>query len=544
MFCLLNDKKIHLFIIILAVMLWHLPFINQAFNIDAPHFICMARQIVNSPTAPYSYYINWHGTVQNGFEIMANPPLFSYYLAGVIALFGEKELPLNASMIFFSIIACFSMYFLGVRFTKSPLFASLLLLATPAYMVNSHTVMADVPCLAFSLLSLACFIYAMDNNRINPLILSGFFIGICSLIKYNGLFLFFIFMLYAVLEKKFFNIKSWIPVLTGLFVFSLWCFVSFKLYGSMHPLMLFMVPGKYTFAHRFMVPIKLICQVVYLGGAAVFPMACLIFTRREAIDRIFFLLALVLAAFVSIFSGVLFGYRWHQALLTLVFLTSGFYFAYLIVKNIIKKARNSDDVFLTLWFFGTIIFNAIFTAVNVRYFLLAVVPAILLFFRLSHGFKARKLFYTSALVITFLVGLMVSLADYIFADAYRSFARNEAQAYKENSNKIWFVGHWGFQYYMEKEGFTALSSEDRAVNKGDKIIAALLPWPQPLGKGITGNMKLVAVLKPESFLPVRVMSREGHANFYSYVNYPVSMGFLPYSFSKSELDTFLIYEVN
>jgi len=541
---LLKNKKIHLLVIFIAVVLTHLPFLHQAFNIDAPHFIYMARQINSSPLLPYSYSINWHGTVQSGFQIMANPPLFGYYLAGVTAFFGEKELPLNASMIFFSIIACISMYFLARRFTKYPLLASLLLLATPAFMVNSHTVMADTAFLAFCLVSLAFFIYALDNNRVFMLILSGIFAGICCLVKYNGLSVFAIFLLYAASQKKFLNIKSWVPVFIGFFIFSLWCFASFKLYGKVHPFILFDVPGKYTYAHKYMVAIKLICQVSYLGGAAVFPVACLIFRRRGLSDRAFFILSLALAAFIAVISTILLGYHGINLLLAVVFLTAGFYFICLTAKFVLNKERNSDDIFLAAWFFGMIIFNAVFTAVNVRYFLIALAPAIFLFFRLSYRFNASRMFYAVVLTATFLTGAAVSSADYVFADTYRNFAQKEADVFKNSNNKIRFAGHWGFQYYMEKEGFIALSEDDTMVNKGDKIIAALLPWPEGLDKSITDRMKLTGKVNVNSFLPIRVMSRAGHANFYSYVNFPAVIGFLPYSFSSAEVETFLIYDIN
>jgi hypothetical protein len=74
------------------------------------------------------------------------------------------------------------------------------------------------------------------------------------------------------------------------------------------------------------------------------------------------------------------------------------------------------------------------------------------------------------LIPALLVALTVTWADYKWAD----IARNEAvminRSYQNNPGKVWFQGHWGFQYYLEKYGGKALDRNRSIVEPGDVVI--------------------------------------------------------------------------
>ena len=68
-----------------------------------------------------------------------HPPLNSWYLGLLLAIFKDvHEIPFHAAYILFSLIAAFSALSLAHRFSPYPLSATLLFLATPAFVINGN----------------------------------------------------------------------------------------------------------------------------------------------------------------------------------------------------------------------------------------------------------------------------------------------------------------------------------------------------------------------------------------------------------------------
>ena len=75
------------------------PFLNKAVHIDDPVFVWTAEQILKHPGDCYGFDVNWTGhTVPMSVE-NCNPPTTSYFLAGVMAVFGEQEFVLHGAML-------------------------------------------------------------------------------------------------------------------------------------------------------------------------------------------------------------------------------------------------------------------------------------------------------------------------------------------------------------------------------------------------------------------------------------------------------------
>ncbi len=65
-----------------------LPFLGKAFHMDDPLFIWAARHIESHPFDFYGFDVEW-GLQQTPMSAeMLNPPLASYFMAGVGAVFG------------------------------------------------------------------------------------------------------------------------------------------------------------------------------------------------------------------------------------------------------------------------------------------------------------------------------------------------------------------------------------------------------------------------------------------------------------------------
>ena len=87
-----------------------------------------------------------------------HPPLDGWVLAGLIALFGNvREVPFHAVYMLFSLIAAWAMWSLARRFSPHPLWAALLFVAVPAFVVNGNSLETDLPFLAFWMAAVALF---------------------------------------------------------------------------------------------------------------------------------------------------------------------------------------------------------------------------------------------------------------------------------------------------------------------------------------------------------------------------------------------------
>jgi hypothetical protein len=54
-----------------------LPFLGKAVSIDAPVFVAVANQIVESPADPFGFQMIWDSSSPNTHEFNRNPPLVS-----------------------------------------------------------------------------------------------------------------------------------------------------------------------------------------------------------------------------------------------------------------------------------------------------------------------------------------------------------------------------------------------------------------------------------------------------------------------------------
>ena len=145
-------------IIFALVLLIRLPFLNQAVSGDDVYYLAAAEHAQIDPLHPNHVHYIFEGRDVD-FRGYPHPPLNAWALAALIALFGTvREIPFHAAYIAFSLVAAFSMWSLAKRFSPHPLWATLLFIATPAFVINGNSFESDIPFLAFWLAGIAAFV--------------------------------------------------------------------------------------------------------------------------------------------------------------------------------------------------------------------------------------------------------------------------------------------------------------------------------------------------------------------------------------------------
>ncbi len=163
------------------VLLVRLPFLNQAIQGDDVYYLASAEHAQIDPLHPNHVHYLFEGRDVD-FRGYPHPPLNAWCLAGLIALFGDvREVPFHAAYISFSLIAAFAMWSLARRFSTRPLWATLLFLACPVFLVNGNSFESDIPFLAFWMSGIATFISAVDRRSFIRLAAAAIFLTLASL---------------------------------------------------------------------------------------------------------------------------------------------------------------------------------------------------------------------------------------------------------------------------------------------------------------------------------------------------------------------------
>lgn len=139
-----------------------------------------------------------------------------------------------------------------------------------------------------------------------------------------------------------------------------------------------------------------------------------------------------------------------------VFIIVGLSTVLLVFDDLIRH-KNPASIFISLWVLGTFSFAFFLNwTVNVRTILpVAPVLGIIIMRRIESKYGRPDLTYSRLLIpllMSTILALSVMWADYSLANLSREAAREITYKYVSDKRNVWFQGHWGFQYYMEKFG--------------------------------------------------------------------------------------------
>jgi hypothetical protein len=165
------------------VLLIHLPFLNQAIQGDDHIYLTEASHALIDPLHPDNTKYVFQGE-EVDLRGQPHPPLNGWVLAGLIAVCGGvKEIPFHAAYMVFSLIAAWAMWSLARRFSPQPLWAALLFVAVPAFVVNGNSLETDLPFLAFWMAAVALFV----GRKSTPL--SALCMALAALTAYQAILL-------------------------------------------------------------------------------------------------------------------------------------------------------------------------------------------------------------------------------------------------------------------------------------------------------------------------------------------------------------------
>ena len=464
-----------------------LPWINKAFCVDDPLFLWAAAQIQAHPLDFYGFDVNWYSLRQPFYDVMKNPPMAAYYIAGAAKLFGWSEPALHAAFLLPTIGAVWGTWFLARSLCTRPVWAALFALATPAFVVSSSNVMCDTMMVCLWTWSIALWVEGNRSNRSLPLAFAALVISAAALTKYFAITLIPLLGVYAVLQRRRPTWQlCWLFIPAG--VLAVYQFWTLRHYGRgllgdaanfAWGIAAAAGPGQ-TFAEE-TVSSKILVALSFTGGSYLILLFCApwLWSKRSLAAVGLFGLATSACArwcFSTSYLNALhraLPFDIRTALQFGLLAAVGGLVLWLAMADLAKN-QSADAVLLTLWVFGTFAFAGFVNwTCNVRS-LLPISPAlgILIVRRLGqHPTPApRGARWRWILIPAVIVSSLVGWADFCLADSARAAAARIAAVLKGEPGPLWFQGHWGFQYYMQALSGRAVDVRDPKSLPGEIMI--------------------------------------------------------------------------
>lgn len=521
--------------LILLGILVSIPFLFQPYSIDDPIVLFFASSVLDNPITPYSAPSNWFDVERTLFDDFHNPPLSGYVVAAILRLFGPKEFFMHLYTLFLYVISITFFYRIADLYLENAFPATIAWMFLPVIFVQSHHLMPDLLCLDLLLVSLYFALMGMTTGGLVYFILSGLLGGFCTLAKYNGLLWFPIIAgtLFFLSMRQHKN-KLFIALAIGVIVQSIWQLYSLFFYGQFH--VFSSAPPLWGEATSF--GEKLLAQSIHtsmnLSG-----LLLLFVSSSRAKKPLFWIISIPFSLLfihaynslplVSILTGLLSIILFSIVIVRLVEILQ----EWVVKKKMPIGKRNTlaledeFDVYFSVWvfigFFATLAMTPFMAG---RYLLLWIAPLFLLLFKsFENLYSTSKHFRNQVVFIccfTAIIGLGVGISDFSFSAAHKNLALMIGQQCK--SSRVYFTGHWGFQYYMQQQGYIPMEATQH-FQVSDLIARAFQSSGSYVPEEILNRTKRLMTLKITPSFPVSIMDRPSGAGFYLHYDRPLAWSF-------------------
>jgi len=520
--------------LVAAVLAMLGPFLDKPFNIDEPLFVWTARQIHAHPGDPYGFKVNWYGTATPMSQVTKNPPLACYYLALAAAVLGWSERALHFAFLLPALAAILGTYRLARSLCNRPLLAAAATLLTPVFLVSSTTVMSDTTMLAFWVWATVFWIEGMERDDHRRLAGSALVMTLAALTKYFSVCLLPLLVVHGLFAKRRFGRwVSWLLIPATALVGYQWA--TRALYGQG----LLTDAGYYASGVRagFGVSnLSLVLQALaFTGGcmAMVVFFAPFLWRGRSLVYAVAGVAAIMGALWLrsATFKEQSSLEGSSPALLALqvaFWSVAGIGVLSLSLADVVNR-RDASSWLLALWVLGTFLFAAFFNwTINGRSILpMAPAVGILVARRLEQRapMSGKRAQFGAAvpLVGSAALALLVASADFLFANAVRGIVQEIHTKYSGEQKTMWFLGHWGFQYYMEAAGAVAVDGNRPAMKSGDYVAVP------SNNVNVFAPRTRIAVMQDEFIMPgprwLATMDSAVGGGFYSSIFGPVPFAF-------------------
>lgn len=523
-----------LIILLLVTLAGTAPFLDQAFHIDDEVYLRLARDLVDSPATFLAGSAPLFGRETPLVDHTQHPPLTLAFLA--LLRFGlgrTSEVPFHAAYAGFAFLAVYGLLRLLRRLTPHGFEICLLIAVSPPFVVSAHTLMTDVPFLAFFVLALDAFLELLETATPAAAARATVLASLCALTQFRGLLLPLVVLAYACATGR----GSRRLALAALLPFGVLTLVEVTarhLWG-VSP---FLRSAGFLTLTGDRLLLSAVTYLAALGG-------CLGFLVIAVVDRVSWRRWALLAPIgaLAVLShrrqmdtvNLVLGVLYVTAGLVLVYdlVRSGTSTAFAVLRRRSPKPHpNPLASLLGVTVLASLVVMGLFACVRN---LLVLIPLLLVAFVHEYKELLRPRRLAVAAGLSAALALACSVSDYAWAGAYRTYARQ----YKEKPG-VFFTGEWGFRYYMERSGAQYLLASRQDLPDGALVVRPEIAAPENrLDPRLERRLRPLADETLPGPLPLVLMSRPPrNCGWYS-----EGYGILPFCVGHLVQERFVRYRV-
>ncbi|MBP3956789.1 glycosyltransferase family 39 protein [Gemmata sp. G18] len=470
-------------------------------TVDDTAYLLFARHIASDPTDPYGFSIFWWNQPEPAMEVLC-PPVVPYWLALGVKLFGEHVGLLKLWLFPFILLLAWAMRSLLVRFARgTEHFALPLLMLSPA-VLPAVNLMLDVPAVALALASVELFIRAALARNWWRAALAGIVAGLAMQTKYSAFVAPAVIVWFGLTHRR----VGLAALATGLCVavFVGWEVWLVQKYGRSHFAFHASSSGGGGWEELIESKFELVPPLAsYLGclavGAGLLAGSALRISRQwlagVAITWcIGFALVAILPRRWTLIGGDLPAATGFWQVSGVVWFGTVAACACVLLVRVRNKLRiraNRTSLFLVGWFvievvavFGLTPFPAARRVIGVSLVMGLIAARTATLVRRARPERTSPRW---VLVVGIGAGVLVAAFDTLDAYPEKVCARGATHYTRDrrDGETVWFVGHWGFQFYCEREGMMPLIAKQTVARAGDFVVLPLYPegdnFPRPYG---------------------------------------------------------------
>jgi 4-amino-4-deoxy-L-arabinose transferase-like glycosyltransferase len=484
-----------LILVALVVLALRLPFLNQALQGDDILYLTEAEHAQIEPLHPkHTEYVFMGRDID--MRGQSHPPLDAWFLALLLAVNKDvSEIVFHAAYILFSLIAALSALALARRFSPHPLIATLLFLATPAFIINGTSLESDVPFVALWLLATALYVTAVDRGSTPLLLASAFAMTLAALTAYQSILLVPILLVYCLQRGRKWRAAR-AAAFTPLAILIAWQIFERLSTGALPASVLanyLTTYGFQAFAQKLKSAVALTGHLAWIVLPALSIPSLL--TIPIAIGAGFYDLNPLFWASIAVGVGILI--------------------------RCVQRWRDFLAQWVLIFFAGALV---IFFAGSARYLLPIALPIAIL---ATERARAQPGLLHVSIACGFALSLTLAAVNYQHWDGYRQFAHslsNDAQ-----SKRVWINGEWGLRYYLQSEGGLPLR-QGQAIHPGEIVASSKLGYPIAFTTG-GGILAPIAQRTITSAIPLRLVALQGRAAYST-----TMLGLRPFDISVAPMD--------
>jgi hypothetical protein len=511
------------------------PFLGKAFTMDDTVFLFEAEHALGDPLHPTAFEMAWTDVPQRISTIVPTGPVMAWLLVPAVLAGGAEWVAhlMQLAMLWVAILATVS---LALRLGLAPRVAAasgLLLAATPAVLGMAGTAMPDVPAMAIGVAGLERLVAWRDERRAHQGAAAAVLLALAPLTRTHLVLLLPLGALWMVGDVLSFAAwrrgpwTRWIPLaLAALLAVGLGLLTRDPAGGGGT-----LAAAAAGLSHSRFIGPNLAAFGAHWVLAMAFALPWAVVRWRSILGRWWLLLAATAGAAAVLRLGHVRDASYALAPV------AGLGLAVLadVLADAVRR-RDGVQAVLGLW-----LLLAAPTAIYVHLpskYLLASAPAAAIL--LSRAIAERPRVGRPVLAVTLALGVALGVAilraDAAFAGLGRQAARTLIAPSVAAGHRVWYAGHWGFQWYAEKAGARFFPVTPPYPEVGDLVVSSANSEPHIIPEEMHA---LVRLGRLEDRSPGgRVMDKRSGTGFFSN-----SWGYLPWSWSEDAIDTYDLWRV-